>query len=357
MSIQTNIARNKYFRFIVGVVVVGVFLITLIAAAHKQSSSPISGLIVSLNDDEEFSFLQKRDIEQLLLKNKQLDLATTRIDQLDLKKMEQRTRTHPWVASANLFVDGKRRLQVDVQQRTPVVRIFDNSGGSYYMDAGMHRMPSVSGYNYPSPVFTNVPRGVKDSLNSGLFKKIITLGGLIGADSFWRAQITQVEVQADQTFVLISLLGNQRILFGDTVNATKKLRYLFDFYQQVSKKIGWDKYEVLDLRFNNQIVATPSIGWVAPKVLDTAVVVPPPAPPLDQPANTVAVAVKAVSPDPKIKTKATARAHEVTASPAKKATRTPTKTNTTKTSTKKATDSGKEKEVAQPKYVYPGNNQ
>jgi cell division protein FtsQ len=68
---------------------------------------------------------------------------------------------------------------------------------------------------------------------------------------------------------LIPLFGNQRILIGDTVNVQEKLGHLFAFYKNVSSKIGWDKYETLDVRFKNQVVASPSIGWIPPKATDT----------------------------------------------------------------------------------------
>jgi cell division protein FtsQ len=270
MSETKKISVKKVLRFGIGALLVAIFLVTLIAASYEQSHNPIKGLEVHLNDENDFSFLQRKDIETLLLKNRHIDLARTSIDNLDLRQMEAIAKTNPWVAKADIYVDNRQVLQVNITQREPVARIFDVNGGSYYMDSILHTMPVSNGYSYPAPVFTNVPVLRNDSANNALRAKIGFLSNVIGTDSFWHAQITQIEVQPDQTFVLIPLFGNQRILLGDTSNTKGKLGHLFAFYKNVSAKIGWDKYETFDLRFKDQVVASPSIGWIPPKVTDTA---------------------------------------------------------------------------------------
>ncbi len=270
MSEQKNISSKKVLRFAVGAVLVVIFMVALAAASRQQSNKAIKGLEVHLNDEQEYSFLQRKDIEHLLLKSRHIDLAKTSIANLDLKLMEDIARTNPWVAEADIYVDNKQVLQVNILQREPMARIFDVNGASYYMDSTLHLMPLSQGYAYAAPVFTNVPALRSDSANKVLRTKIARMSNVLGRDSFWHAQITQVEVQPDQTFVLIPLMGNHRILVGDTVQMETKLKNLLAFYKHVSNKIGWDKYETLDLRYKSQVVASPSIGWVPPKVTDTA---------------------------------------------------------------------------------------
>ncbi len=287
MSEQRNISTKKVLRFSVGVLLVAIFMVALIAASRQQNNKTLKGLEVHLNDEREFSFLQRKDIENLLLNNRHINLSQTSIANLDLKRMEDIARTNAWVAQADIYVDNKQVLQVNIVQRTPVARIFDMNGASYYMDSTLHTMPVSQGYAYAAPVFTNVPVSRNDSANKAMLGKIAHMSTVLGNDSFWHAQITQVEVQPDQTFVLIPLMGNQRILAGDTSAMTTKLGHLMAFYKNVSNKIGWDKYETLDLRFKDQVVASPSIGWVPPKVTDTASIT------IDVPATAPGAAIAA----------------------------------------------------------------
>jgi cell division protein FtsQ len=269
MSEERKISSKKVLRFAIGALLVAIFMVALVAASRQQNSKAIKGMEVHLNDEHEFSFLQRKDIETLLLRNRNINLSQTAIAKLDLRLMEDIARTNPWVAKADIFVDNRQVLQVNITQREPVARIFNTNGGSYYMDSLLNTMPVSQGYAYPAPVFTNVPVSRNDSIQRNLHKKIAYLSEVIGRDSFWHAQVTQIGVQPDQTFVLIPLFGNQRILIGDTINVQEKLGHLFAFYKNVSGKIGWDKYETLDVRFKDQVVASPSIGWIPPKATDT----------------------------------------------------------------------------------------
>ncbi|KAA5537309.1 hypothetical protein F0919_06450 [Taibaiella lutea] len=270
MSEKKKISSKKVLRFSIGAMLVIVFMVALIAASNRQDTDTIKGLEVSLNDDKEFSFLQREDIETLLLRNRNIDLKKTSIGKLDLRLMESVAKTNPWVEKAEIFVDNRAILKVNITQRVPVARLFDVNGGSCYMDSSLHIMPVGIGYAYPLPVFTSVPVLKNDELRNALNSKIVYLGERIGNDSFWRAQITQIEVQPDQTFVMSTLFGDQKVLFGDTTDVANKLSNLLAFYKNISSKIGWDKYQILDVRFKGQVVASPSVGWVPPRIADTA---------------------------------------------------------------------------------------
>lgn len=269
MSEQRKISSKKVLRFSIGAALVIIFMIALAAASNRQNNDTIKDIDVTLNEDHDFNFLDKKDIVNLLINSRHIDLKTTTIDKLDLKKMEEVAKTNPWVKAAEVFVDNREVLKVNITQREPIARLFDVNGASYYMDGTLHTMPVSVGYSYPAPVFTNVPVLAKDSLRNGLNAKIAYLSERIGRDSFWHAQITQIEVQPDQTFIMVPLFGDQKIMIGDTSNIDEKLSNLFAFYKNISSKIGWDKYQVLNLRFKGQVVASPSVGWTPPKVTNT----------------------------------------------------------------------------------------
>jgi cell division protein FtsQ len=272
MSEQKKISSKKVLRFSIGAVLVIVFMIALVAASNRQNNDTIKNIKVNLNEDHDFAFLRTEDIINLLIKSRHIDLDKTPIDKLDLKLMEEIAKTNPWVEQAEVFVDNREVLNVNITQREPIARMFDVNGRSYYMDSMLHTMPVSVGYAYPVPVFTDVPVLAKDSIQKALNAKIAYLSERIGRDSFWHAQVTQIEVQPDQTFIMIPLFGDQKLLLGDTSDLNLKLNNLFAFYKNISPKIGWDKYQTLDVRFKGQVVASPSIGWVAPKVaVDTTV--------------------------------------------------------------------------------------
>lgn len=268
-----GVNKSKLKKVVLGIGLAMVIIALLVASNIYQRNAPLTGLQVHLNDEEVFSFLQKEDIAQLL-EEKNIQVQQFSIKTIDLEALEAIVLTNPWVAKANLYIDKARVLHVDVMQRTPVARFFDRNGSSYYIDSTLHIMPTAIGYAYPTVVFTNVPY-FKDSTKMEQVQiEMVHLAKYIAADSFWSKQISQVNVTDKGEFECATLLGNQLVLLGNKENLETKFQNLFAFYQQVSNTIGWDKYSVLDLRFANQVVASPSLGWVPPKPVDTVVILP-----------------------------------------------------------------------------------
>jgi cell division protein FtsQ len=74
-------------------------------------------------------------------------------------------------------------------------------------------------------------------------------------NDFWKAQIEQVHVQADGDILLVPLVGGHIIELGDADNYREKLHVMREFYKQVLVKNNWDKYEMISLKYNNQVVA------------------------------------------------------------------------------------------------------
>lgn len=270
MEEKRNKSFKKPLRIALSIIVVSLFLFTLVTASVNQKSKFLNEEpIIHLNDENEFSFLQKKEVKRWLLEDRNINLTATKIEDLDLKEMEKIAASNPWVANAEIYLDNQRRLHIDITQRYPVARIFDRKGVSFYIDKSRNVMPISFGYTYPAVVFTNVPTFKSEVDEDRVMAKIAYLGNRINSDSFWKAQITQIEMQDDESFVAASLLGNQKIIIGDTSNLNEKLNNLFVFYKNISSEIGWNTYEVYDLRFKGQIITSPSVNQFVPRIISS----------------------------------------------------------------------------------------
>lgn len=54
---------------------------------------------------------------------------------------------------------------------------------------------------------------------------------------------------------LAPLVGDHIIELGDVDNFERKLQKMRAFYEQVLVKNSWDKYDVISLKYNNQVIA------------------------------------------------------------------------------------------------------
>ncbi len=266
-----NIKRSKIWLASLLVVVI----ISLLAVSYTYHiNAPLKGVKIHLNDDEVYSYLQKDDINRLLIENKRIDITQMSIKNANLEALEQVALSHPWIAATSLYIDNGRYLNIEVVQRVPVARVYEEDGLNYYIDSTLNVMPPAVGYAYPVVVFTGVP-AIKDTLSIlAMQRKILYLANFIARDTFWSKQIVQVQMNEKHQFSFATLVGNQIVTIGDTSHLATKFENLYTFYKQVNNTIGWEKYTHINLSYTNQVVAYPSLGWVPPKPTDTLVVVP-----------------------------------------------------------------------------------
>jgi len=264
MSEQRKISTRKIIQALVTLLLLSACILVMVRATKMQKSEHLKGVHINIENEAYCQFISKDAVEKTLFDNRHIDVRKLLIASVDLNKMERILATNPWVESAQVFIDNQHFLNINVVQRIPQLRAFDRSGNSYYIDSAKHILPIAEHYTHYEILFVNVPEIKEDSLGKLLKNKMLAIANNIKTDTFWQAQTSEVVVQDVNNFEIIPVLGNQKILLGDTNNLKHKLENVFAFYKNIENKIGWDKYEVIDARFENQIVAAPSLPWKAP---------------------------------------------------------------------------------------------
>lgn len=242
-------------------VIGGGMLFLLIAAMGRQKKETCKGYVITIEDDNKDIFLSKDSIRSALITAAHNNIKGVPKSMINLQLMEKSLRKNTWVEDVQLYFDNHSVLQVEVSERKPVARIFTTAGKSFYIDNNDHRMP-LSGSNIAKvAVFTGFPEKQKWSkTDSALLKDIRTTAEYINTDPFWAAQVAQIDIvqecgPACWEFEMTPVIGNHIVRLGDGDDIDKKLNRLFIFYQQVSSKAGFDKYQTIDVRFNGQVVA------------------------------------------------------------------------------------------------------
>jgi cell division protein FtsQ len=235
----------------------------MVSASRIEDTQVVKGVAVHIKNAKKYHFIEQNEIMDLAINKRNVDIAHTPFSKLDINSMEQVIKADPWVADAQVYVDNDRMLHIYITQRVPVARLFKQDGSSCYIDSALNIMPLSASYTYYTMVVTNVPG--KDIVNGlGARRKIVALATAIHADSFWNAQVSGVALDSVGMFELTPVLGEHKILFGDTARMQEKLGNLLAFYKNVLNRIGWDKYEVLDVRYRNQVIASPSLPYKGP---------------------------------------------------------------------------------------------
>lgn len=240
----------------------------------KQDSLLCKSLDIKVDQDDDLYFLNKMDIAKLIHDRKDSIVGQPK-SSVNITEIERSLNSHADIADAKVYLTIDGRLKVEVKQRRPLLRVFNVTGDSYYIDDQGKLMPLSEKYtanvivangnileSYATTYKSSLNLITKDSTSkkNKTLQELYAMAKYINADAFWKAQVQQIYVNEDRDMEIVPMVGNQKIIFGDTVAMDEKFKKLFTFYQQGLNTTGWwNKYSTINLKFKNQIVCTKKI--------------------------------------------------------------------------------------------------
>lgn len=251
---------NRTIRKVILIVtwsIIGCGIISLLVAANSEEQHhTCQDVTISILGTGEKYFIGKTDISDMLRAGANGRLRNRPLPRINLANLENLLEDNPWIADAELYFDSRSVLHVVVTERQPIARVFTKNGNSFYIDSSGLRMPLLKKVSARVPVITNFTNhkklGAKDSI---LLNEIKQIAVLLDKEPFWSAQIAQVDITDDRKYEFIPVIGSHIIRVGRVEKIDQKLKRLLVFYQQVLSKTGFDKYNVLDLQYEGQVVA------------------------------------------------------------------------------------------------------
>ena len=246
---------RKRWRSVGWIALGAITLVLLVSAVRSKNHKLCTGVEVSFNKDGSNFFVDEKGVITAL--KAYGSIKNEPIENIDLKELEGRLKADRWIANAELFFDNKQVLQVIVEEKEPVARIFTVAGSSFYIDSACRRLPLSPKLSARLPMFTNFPsdRATLSRPDSELLVSAKDLAVFIQADDFWKAQVAQVDITATG-FEMIPTIGSHIVALGKDGNWQQKFDRLFSFYKQVWTQVGFEKYEKIDIQFDGQVVAT-----------------------------------------------------------------------------------------------------
>lgn len=232
-------------------------IVLLVAAVRKNDSKACKGINVQIEGVRNHYFIDKKDVEKIIAMYEGGQNVGKPIANFDLAKMENALQKNIWIKRAQVYFDNNGMLQVEIEEREPVARIFTIGGSSFYIDSSLMMLPLSDKLSARLPVFTGFPSeaAVLHRRDSALLKDIKTISLEIQADPFLNSMIDQVDITLQRQFEMIPKVGNQLILFGEATEVTNKFRNLKLFYKKIITKTGWNRYSAINLQYKNQVVA------------------------------------------------------------------------------------------------------
>lgn len=246
------------FKSFLNIILVGVLVIfvlgSLAFSAGKLAKVNCDELVVKIAEDSP-RFLDEEEIERLVKKadeklfEKQLNKINTEALEAELKKETAIKNVEIYRRVTGETMEFKGRLLVEVEQRSPVLRVI-NGKEDFYLDNEGVRIPS-------SQVFTAKVLLVSGHADEKLAREqLLPMINFMDEDEFWKAQIEQIQVNKNGELFMAPLVGDQLIEFGAPSDYLIKFRNLKALYEQALPKVGWEYYSKINLKYTNQVVCT-----------------------------------------------------------------------------------------------------
>lgn len=233
------------------VLVFGSYFVAAVTLFNQTNDDLICKEVnLAVSDSVRAGFVSSNEIEQLL-REKKLFPKGKALKDINTQEIEETLKSNPFISEATCYRSSTDKICINATQRLPIMRLMTNNGQDYYIDAMGHLMkPSASSYTANLVIVTG------NVSTQYAVEHLLPLGRILQNNPFWNNMIEQVNITEKGNVELIPRIGDHVVKLGKPDNYEDKLYRLKTFYEKGLSKIGWNKYSIINLEFNNQIVCT-----------------------------------------------------------------------------------------------------
>ena len=267
------IKRSFWILFGIGV------LVLLFMVQNSQSETVLSKPEIIIHVKGESAFLTEDEL-YVRLKRKGFIFNGQAHHDLKIAAIEKYTKSMSEVKDVRVYTKIGSSWKIDVDVRKPIARVFNKYDENFYLDEDGFIMKSSNLHTARVVVVTGY---IKDRINSISVDKIINndtlksirkiddvyrISNYVCKDPLMQSLIGQIHLKKNGDFMLIPLVGGQKIIFGSAFTdeeVREKFKKLKIFYKEAIPYEGWDKYEEISLKYKKQIVCKTVEGYIEEK--------------------------------------------------------------------------------------------
>ncbi len=262
---------RKIFTVLLWSISIAALSICLGFVSKKTENIVASNLNISISNNDENLFLSENDVKKFFSDRKD-NILNERYQHINIHTLENALKSHPAIENAEVSANLNGEIKIDIKQRTPVLRIINRDGESYYIDSRTELMPLNENYTARvivasgelfEPYARRFQYSIEKIKRSQLYSEVSLLDDVydvanyISNDSVLAPLIHQIYVNKEKELELFPAVGNHKIIFGNASSIDLKFNKLKLFYTQgLNKADAWTKYSLINLKYNNLVVCT-----------------------------------------------------------------------------------------------------
>lgn len=244
-----------------GLLLTGVLLGAFLLGANKRGNTRCAEINITVQDSSNTSFVTASQVEEYLDTDYK-GLKGMPIDSIDLYKIESILSGKSPILSSEAYITSKGVLNISVVQRKPVVKL-QNADYGLYSTADGYLLPLQP--NFTEEILTiegNIPIDTtdcrsgrpEDEKDIEWLNQILKMADFISSSKIWKGKIGSITCQPSGELILKPKEGRETFLFGHPKDIEKKFEKIQIYYERITADKGDDRYNVVDLRFKDQIV-------------------------------------------------------------------------------------------------------
>ena len=230
-------------------ILVGIYLVLAVTAFNSPDEAMVkecTEVKIDIEKESMEGFLNPGEVKKLLSQHKLYPLSQP-MSTISPRKMEENLMKSPFIEKAECYKTLSGHVCIGIKQRIPVIRVMADNGDSYYLDNHGNIMPQAG---YATDILIATGHISKKYAQNTLSK----VANHIVGSSFWRNQAVQLNVLPTGTLEMVPRVGEHIVFLGSPTHIDNKLERLRKFYIYGLNKAGWNKYNYINMEFNNQII-------------------------------------------------------------------------------------------------------
>jgi cell division protein FtsQ len=229
-------------------IVIAAYLLLAITVFNEpeEKATVCTEVNINIAEQQQVGFLTPTDVKQLLEKQRQYPLAQP-MQFVSTRSMEEALLQSPFVDRVECFKTQNGHISINLTQRQPVLHVMTNKGEQYYIDTRGDILPHTRLAGSLLVATGNISHSYAQ-------KRLTPIAIEIMQDRFWQDQTEQLNILPDGTLELVPRVGDHVIYLGQPTDISRKLERVRKFYKYGLSHTGWDRYERINVEFDNQII-------------------------------------------------------------------------------------------------------
>lgn len=214
-------------------------------SSMRNSGRKVSEPVIKFLGEENL-FVTHTTVSKLLIVNQQ-SVTNKPKEIIDLNVLETALNSNPMIKEAQVYINVDGQLTAEINQKKPIARVSTNA--SYYVDHDGTFMPLSTNYSARVPLVTGVVE--KNNLHNVAF-----VARKVQSDEFLKNNVVEIHQNENKSIDLRFRMDDFTIQLGSLKQLDKKINNLKAFYQKAMRDSTLNKYSVVNLRFDKQVICT-----------------------------------------------------------------------------------------------------